>query len=208
MEKDSVSEMPEEVLDQARGTSAGNGLPQPGKSVSFEQPPDGGGPAVAGGGGRVHPEYAKLAEERLKAATARIVSLETEVQLATKRVADEQTKTALGEQQIVKLNARVAQVGPHANVSTISRSRVPISLNHACPRAQANELLGKMKDQQEEMNKQREADCKELVDLRQKQKSALALVKQLQDTVQQQKIGQEELQRQKVKLLNLFHAYK
>ena len=65
-----------------------------------------------------------------------------------------------------------------------------------------------MKDQQEEMNKQREADCKELVDLRQKQKSALALVKQLQDTVQQQKIGQEELQRQKVKLLNLFHTYK
>ena len=109
-----MSEMPEEVLDQARGTSAGNGLPQPGKSVSFEQPPDGGGPAVAGGGGRVHPEYAKLAEERLKAATARIVSLEAEVQLATKRTADEKSKTVAGEQQIIKLNSRVAQVLPVA----------------------------------------------------------------------------------------------
>ena len=141
MEKDSVSEMPEEVLDQARGTSAGNGLPQPGKSVSFEQPPDGGGPAVAGGGGRVHPEYAKLAEERLKAATARIVSLETEVQLATKRVADEQTKTALGEQQIVKLNARVAQVGlTQMSAPSVVRVCQSHSITHARERRPTNSL--------------------------------------------------------------------
>ena len=55
-----------------------------------------------------------------------------------------------------------------------------------------------MKQQEEEMKQQREADCKELIDLRQKQKGALALVKQLQDMVSKQKEDQDALVREKV----------
>jgi len=72
------------------------------KPVTFVTSPD--------AGGRVHPEYAKLAEERLKAATNRIVYLESEVGQLNKRWADEKVKTSLIEQKVVKLNDRVAQV--------------------------------------------------------------------------------------------------
>ena len=66
----------------------------------------------------MHPEYAKLAEERLKAATNRIVYLESEVGQLNKRWADEKVKTSLIEQKVVKLNDRVAQVNSeHKNVT-------------------------------------------------------------------------------------------
>ena len=75
---------------------------------------------------------------------------------------------------------------------------IHVTLREGVAWVQANELQGKMKQQQEEMKQKREADCKELVDLRQKQKAALALVKQLQDMVSKQKDDQDALVREKV----------
>jgi hypothetical protein len=95
-----------------QGKSGGEGVQKTAnKQVTFVCPPD-------AGGGRVHPEYAKLAEERLKAATNRIVYLESEVGQLNKRWADEKVKTSLIEQKVVKLNDRVAQVNSeHKNVT-------------------------------------------------------------------------------------------
>ena len=166
----------------------------------------------------MHPEYAKLAEERLKAATNRIVSLESEVGQLNTRWADEKVKNGRMEQKVNKLNDRVAQVkSKHKNVTDAREHThaclrrwirpsgcmyagrsMHVTLRECVALVQANELQGKMKQQEEEMKQQREADCKELVDLRQKQKAALALVKQLQDMVSKQKDDQDALVREKV----------
>ena len=125
----------------------GSNLPSNGGAGAGSHTPSN---SAVGSAGKIHPEYAKLAEERLKAATvrrractsaahavsqdvlalknskqfsvfttpndpcltsqARIVQLETDLQAARKQGAEEKFKTAKYEQEMAKLNDRIAQV--------------------------------------------------------------------------------------------------
>ena len=99
-------------------------------------------------------EYAKLAEERLKAAIARILTLESDLQLAKKHLAEEKNSNISKDRDIAELTAFVAEAKHERDAAKREQGDVAVLAQNM---------------------------AKELADCQSKHEQTLAIVRQLQD---------------------------
>ena len=115
-------------------------------------------------------EYAKLAEERLKAATARILTLESDLQLAKKHLAEEKISNIGKDQDIAELTAFVAEAKHERDAAKREQGDIAVLAQNM---------------------------AKELADCQSKHEQTLAIVRELQDAAKTHTEQVEDLRRQK-----------